>query len=164
MFYLAERDVVRALAEAAERGVNIRIILDPNKDAFGYKKTGIPNRPVASELVNRTDNRIQVRWYNTMGEQFHSKLICIEQGGESTVILGSANLTRRNLRNYNLELDVMVKGDGENPVFRDAERWFDRIWNNRDGGYTVDYNVYQDDSFLKTVIYKIQERTGLCSF
>jgi phosphatidylserine/phosphatidylglycerophosphate/cardiolipin synthase-like enzyme len=164
MFYLSERDVISALADATERGADIRIILDPNKDAFGYKKTGIPNRPVARDLINRSNNRIKVRWYNTMGEQFHSKLICIEQGGESTLILGSANLTRRNLRNYNLELDVMVQGDSENPVFKDAERWFDRVWNNRDGSYTTDYNVYQDDSLLKTVIYNIQERSGLSSF
>jgi hypothetical protein len=27
------------------------MILDPNKDAFGLEKSGIPNRPVAAELV-----------------------------------------------------------------------------------------------------------------
>jgi len=164
MFYLSERNVVNSLAAAAGRGANIRIILDPNKDAFGYKKAGIPNRPVAGELLKRTDNRVRVRWYNTMGEQFHSKVLLIRQGKESTIILGSANLTRRNLRNYNLELDVVVKGESKNPVFREAESWFDRIWNNRDGSYTVDYNAFQDNSFLKTLIYYIQERTGMCSF
>jgi len=164
MFYLAERGVIQALSNAAGRGADIRIILDPNKDSFGYKKTGIPNRPVARELLNKAGNRIRVRWYSTAGEQFHSKMIYIRRGGDSTIILGSANLTRRNLGNYNLELDVMVKGSGDNQVFEDAEQWFDRIWDNRDGSYTLGYDAYQDNSFLKTVIYKIQERTGLCSF
>ena len=47
MFYLSERDIVNALADAANRGVNIRIILDPNNQAFGFQKNGIPNQPVA---------------------------------------------------------------------------------------------------------------------
>ncbi len=164
MFYLSERGVIKALSDAAGRGADIRIILDPNKDAFGYKKAGIPNRPVASELLNRTGSRIRVRWYSTTGEQFHSKMMYIRHGGESAIILGSANLTRRNLRNYNLELDVMVKGRGDSQVFKDAEQWFDRIWDNRDGGYTTGYDTYEDDSISKKMIYNLQERSGLCSF
>ena len=164
MFYLSERKVIKALTDAADRGVSIRIILDPNKDAFGYKKTGIPNRSVARELINETKGKIRVRWYNTKGEQFHSKLIFIEHAGESTVILGSANLTRRNLRNYNLELDVVLKGNGNNSVFTDVSRYFNRIWDNQDGSYTTDYYAYQDDSLLKAIIYNIQERLGLSSF
>lgn len=164
MFYLSERNSVRALISAAIRGVDIHIILDPNKDAFGYKKTGIPNRSVAHELLRKTNNKIKVRWYNTMGEQFHSKLVNIEHGDESTIILGSANLTRRNLRNYNLELDVILKGKTNNPVFTDSRRWFDRIWHNRDGIYTTSYDTYKDDSFIKFIIYNIQERLGLSSF
>ena len=50
MFYLSERQIVKALITAKERGVNVRVLLDPNKDAFGREKNGIPNRQVASEL------------------------------------------------------------------------------------------------------------------
>jgi len=164
MFYLSERDIINALKSAADRGVDIRLVLDPNKDAFGYKKTGIPNRPVARELMEKTDGQIRIRWYKTTGEQFHSKMIFIERSGESTVILGSANLTRRNLRNYNLELDVMLKGKSNARIFSDVRQYFDRIWNNRDGVYTTGYDVYKDDSLLKTIIYNIQERAGLSSF
>lgn len=164
MFYLSERNIIKSLKSAVDRGVAIHMILDPNKDAFGYKKTGIPNRPVARELTEETDGQIRIRWYKTMGEQFHSKLVFIKRSGESTIILGSANLTRRNLRDYNLELDVMIKGKNNARVFTDAGQYFDRIWNNRDGIYTTAYDAYNDDSFLKTVIYRIQERFGLCSF
>lgn len=164
MFYLSERNIIKSLKSAADRGVAICMVLDPNKDAFGYKKTGIPNRPVARELTEETGGQIRIRWYKTMGEQFHSKMIFIERSGESTVILGSANLTRRNLRNYNLELDVMLKGKSNARIFSDVGQYFDRIWNNRDGIYTTAYDAYNDASFLKTVIYRIQERLGLCSF
>src|SRR4029079_12553799 len=43
MFYLSERDIIGALLAAAKRGVAVRVILDPNKDAFGREKDGIPN-------------------------------------------------------------------------------------------------------------------------
>src|SRR4030043_295896 len=73
MFYLSERKIIRSLTDAANRGVNIRIILDPNKDAFGYKKIGIPNRPVAREILNKTGGKVQLRWYDTRGEQFQDR-------------------------------------------------------------------------------------------
>ena len=164
MFYLSERKIIRSLTDAANRGVNIRIILDPNKDAFGYKKIGIPNRPVAREILNKTGGKVQLRWYDTRGEQFHTKMVFIEGSGRSVIILGSANLTRRNLCNYNLELNVLVHGTGHEPVFADASRYYDRIWSNKDGIYTVDYDVYRDDSLIKTIISRIQERSGLSSF
>lgn len=164
MFYLSERNIIKALIDAADRGVNIRMVLDTNKDAFGYEKSGIPNRPVAYELINETKGKIQMRWYKTKGEQFHSKMMFIEHGQTSTIILGSANFTRRNLKNYNLELDVILKGKGTNPVFSDVKSYFNRIWDNQDGSYTTDYAVYQDDSFLKGIFYNFQERVGASSF
>jgi phosphatidylserine/phosphatidylglycerophosphate/cardiolipin synthase-like enzyme len=164
MFYLSERRIIGALDSAARRGVEIRMVLDPNKDAFGYEKSGIPNRPVAHELVDGSDGAIQVRWYDTRGEQFHSKMLVVDRAGGTSLILGSANYTRRNLRNYNLELDVMLRGDSKAGVFADARQYFDRIWDNRDGSYTAEYEAYQDGAFFKTVTYRIQERLGISSF
>jgi hypothetical protein len=51
MFYFADRQLIRALTRAARRGVSLRVLLDPNKDAFGRTKNGMPNRQVARELV-----------------------------------------------------------------------------------------------------------------
>jgi cardiolipin synthase len=164
MFYLSERKIIKALIDAANRGVDIRIILDPNKDAFGYKKIGIPNRQAAREILNKTEGKVRMRWYDTRGEQFHSKMVFIKGSGRSVIILGSANLTRRNLCNYNLELDALVQGSGQEPVFADVARYYERIWSNQDGVFTVDYDVYTDDSVIKTAICRIQERLGLSSF
>ncbi len=107
-FYLADRKVVDALLDAADRGVRVRIILDPNRDAFGRQKDGVPNRPVANELVTQSGERIEVRWYRTHGEQFHTKIAMVRRGDRFVASLGSANLTRRNVGNYNLEANVAV--------------------------------------------------------
>jgi len=59
MFYISNRDVVRALLDASERGVEVKLVLDPNKDSFGREKDGVPNRPVAHELVDKSKGKIQ---------------------------------------------------------------------------------------------------------
>jgi len=164
MFYLSERHIIDALEAAARRGVKIHMVLDPNKDAFGYEKSGIPNRPVAHELMDDTDGAVKVRWYDTRGEQFHSKMLLVDKDEASIVILGSANYTRRNLRNYNLEFDVILKGGNDAQVFADIRQYFDRIWNNRDGAYTIGYEAYEDKAFFKTMMYRVQEKFGVSSF
>ena len=164
-FYLADRQMIKALIKASQRGVHIKVILDPNKDAFGFEKIGVPNRPVAEELLKRSSGKIEVRWYDTHGEQFHSKLTIIKHGKQASLILGSANLTRRNLNNYNLEANISVTVGEEAPFIKAVADYFDKIWNNRDGKYyTVSYEAYKDESVLKRIIYLIQEYAGLSSF
>src|SRR5699024_11031033 len=70
VFYFSHIKLQRALVKAHQRGVEVKVILDPNKDAFGRKKNGIPNRQVARKLRQAG---IPVRWCNTHGEQCHSK-------------------------------------------------------------------------------------------
>jgi len=163
-FYLSDRDIIKYLLSASDRGVDIKIILDPNKDAFGYEKNGIPNRQVAHELVSKTKERIKIRWYDTHGEQFHSKLFLSARGPRFSVIVGSANLTRRNLDNYNLELDIKVVVQKKSQLAQEIMRYFDRLWNNENGLFTVDYEHYKEDSSLKTFLYRIQEGFGLSTF
>lgn len=50
MFYLADRKVIDSLVAASNRGAEIKMILDPNQNAFGQEKIGLPNRPVEEEL------------------------------------------------------------------------------------------------------------------
>jgi HKD family nuclease len=164
MFYLSHREIIRQLILAADRRVDIRIILDPNKDAFGFEKNGIPNRQAAAELLKKSDNKIQVRWYLTHGEQFHTKVIAIHKKDAIVLIGGSANYTRRNLNNYNLEADLAVTVKPGDPLARDFDAYFDRIWGNRNGVYTGDFSEYKDDSLWKVLVYRFQEKTGLCTF
>ncbi|MCW8957764.1 MAG: phospholipase D-like domain-containing protein, partial [Gammaproteobacteria bacterium] len=74
VFYLSHREIVEALKAAQSSGVALRLLLDPNEDAFGRKKNGIPNRQVALEL---TEAGVPVRWCDTHGEQCHSKFLML---------------------------------------------------------------------------------------
>lgn len=167
MFYLSERNVVDALRDAALRGVNVRLILDPNKDAFGIEKDGVPNRPVANELVNAGGGNIAVRWFRTQGEQFHTKLILIKQSTQLTANLGSANLTRRNIGNYNLEANVHVAMAIDSKLAKQLTAYFDLLWNNDETKhieYTTSFATFKDESKLRYWRYRFMEATGIGTF
>jgi hypothetical protein len=167
MFYLSEREVLRALRAAAARGVEVRVLLDPNKDAFGRTKSGIPNRPVASELVTASDARIRVRWYRTRGEQFHVKLVAIHGPTRFWMTLGSANLTRRNIGDYNLEANVAVETAPDAPIALEVADWFETLWKNPGTlgvEYSADFGVYADPAQRSYWAYRIMEATGLSTF
>lgn len=167
MFYLSDRPHVTALAAAARRGVDVRIILDPNKDAFGHVKDGIPNRPVALELLRLSGNRAQVRWYRTHGEQFHVKLLAVRSDERMWLTLGSANLTRRNVADYNLEANLAVTAPAQGALAQAVRRWFDTLWRNDIGdglAYTADFAAYEDPSRFRYWRYRVMEATGLSTF
>ncbi len=123
-----------------------RILLDPNKDAFGRENNGIPNRQVASELH---EAGIDVRWCRTEGEQCHSKILMKRNAQQAEMILGSANFTVRNLKNYNLETNMRVVGQPQAEVFRDAQQYFEGAWSNLNGrSMSVDYTQYAETRSL----------------
>ena len=162
MFYLSERKIIKSLIAAHDRGVKIRVLLDPNKDAFGREKNGIPNRQVAWELHKAG---IDVRWCRTQGEQCHSKMIIKRNTQQAEMILGSANFTARNLKNYNLETNIRVLGQPQAEVFRDAQQYFEGAWSNLNGrSMSVDYTQYAEDSLFKYWLYRFMEWSGWSTF
>ncbi|KAA8731717.1 phospholipase [Acinetobacter qingfengensis] len=163
MFYLSDRDIVKAIVAARQRGVVVRVVLDPNKDAFGRQKNGIPNRQVAWELHRQG---VPVRWCATNGEQCHSKLLILgKQTGEKQIILGSANYTARNLNNYNLETNVSVQAQNNYTAVVQAQQYFETVWRNPDHEkITVDYAQYKDESSTKYWLYRFMEWSGLSTF
>ncbi|CAA6827292.1 MAG: conserved hypothetical protein; putative phospholipase D endonuclease domain [uncultured Thiotrichaceae bacterium] len=163
MFYLSDRDVVIALKQLKQRGVAARILLDPNKDAFGFDKNGIPNRQVAHELHKAG---VPVRWCDTQGEQCHAKmLIGHYRNGTGLVILGSANFTHRNLNDLNLETDVAVRSPVTTPFMREAQAHFDLMWNNAPGRkFSADYEKYKDESLFRKGLYRLMESSGISTF
>lgn len=163
MFYLSHRSIVDALIDARQRGAELRVLLDPNEDAFGRKKDGIPNRSVAAELV---DAGIEVRWCNTTGEQCHDKLIGIRfNDGRAELVAGSANFTRRNLDDLNLETDVRIVAQADTAVIADFAAYFDRRWNNRPGEtYSVPYEAFANEGWFRYWRYRFMEFSGLSTF
>ncbi|WP_211747412.1 phospholipase D family protein [Paenibacillus sp. Marseille-Q4541] len=166
MFYLADRDIKSSLLDAASRGVSVKLILDPNENAFGQKKIGIPNRPVAQELVDESKGQIEIRWYNTTKEQYHTKLLYLSRSNGPQLILGgSTNFTPRNLNNYNLENDLYIEAPENSKVATQVNGYFQRLWTNKDAEYTLDLAEYKDDiPFFKDLLYKLQYSLGFTTF
>jgi phosphatidylserine/phosphatidylglycerophosphate/cardiolipin synthase-like enzyme len=163
MFYFSDRDIIEALESAHRRGVDVRVLLDPNKDAFGREKNGIPNRPVARELRAAG---IPVRWCDTHGEQCHMKMLLVDYGrGESTLIAGSANFTRRNLEDLNLETNVAVRGVRDADALRESRAFFALLWANQTNRiFSAEYPKYADDSLGKRLLYRFMEASGISTF
>ena len=163
VFYLSDRDVVAEMKAARGRGADMRVLLDPNFDAFGRKKNGIPNRQVGAELMGAD---VPVRWCTTNGEQCHAKMLLADYAdGKSRLVAGSANFTRRNLADLNLETDVLVEGLSNAKVFNDARGYFDLLWANRPGEmYSSDYDKYAEDSLIKVLMYRWMEFSGMSTF
>lgn len=163
MFYLSSRPIIRSLLRAQKRGVKVRVLLDANKDAFGREKNGIPNRPVGAELHQAG---IPVRWALTHGEQFHSKILSkVTTDGAASILAGSANYTRRNLKNFNLETCLQIRGPATHPIFTDVAQYFEQIWGNTEGRtISTEYATYATTNPLHHWLYRLQEATGLCTF
>ena len=165
-FYLSKRDVIKSILKASKNGAYVRIILDPNKDGFGYEKNGTPNQPVAYELLKKSHGNIKLRWYKTHGEQFHTKLNYIKYiDGTSKVILGNSNLTKKNLGGFNLEAELIVEANSSTPLIREIDDYYEKIWNNIDGNtYTVEYDYFKDESFWKKLNYRFKEAIGIAVY
>ncbi|WOV84588.1 phospholipase D family protein [Sporosarcina jeotgali] len=165
MFFIAEPSVVKEVTEAAKRGVEVKLILDPNKNSFGNEKSGLPNRPVVQKLVEDSDGAIEVRWYNTVVGQYHTKLVMIERDDNVHILNGSANLTERTLDNYNLENDLYVIAPTDSELADELDAYFERLWTNKDALFTLDMEEYQN-TFTRPqrVIYALQEWLKLTSY
>lgn len=163
VFYISHRPLINALIQARQRGVNVRVLLDPNRDAFGREKNGIPNRQVAWDLHRAN---IPLRWCNTSGEQCHRKWLRLDRAdGRSELISGSANFTRRNLDNLNLETDVQLASHHDHATMQRARDTFNRLWNNSGGiEYSLPYASFADHNIGRYAIYRVMEATGLSTF
>ena len=165
MFFVAKRDIVNALIDAADRGVEVNMVLDPNKNSFGQQKSGIPNRPVVQEMVEDTKGKLNVRWYNTVIGQYHTKAIWIQTHEHTIISSGSANYTERTLDDYNLESNLRVIAPNDSELVVDMETYFERIWNNEDAMYTMDMEKFQDDfTWWQRWIYTLQKAVKITTY
>jgi hypothetical protein len=161
--YLAERAVVRALIDAARRGVAVRVLLDPGRDGYGYERSGMPNRQVATELVAASDGAVRIRWYRTHGEQFSTGFALVREGGRSWLMIGTAELSRRDLDNFNLAAAFIVDVDASSITAGEALDWFESLWFNRAPGgteFSTDADVYADASPIDYWYARLLEAGG----
>ncbi|NJP39252.1 phospholipase D family protein [Alkalicoccus luteus] len=165
LFYLSERHIIESLLDAASRGVTVNIILDPNQDAFGQDKIGIPNLPVASELNRRGGEHMNVRWYDTQDEQYHSKILYADRGDTGNIIAGAANFTKRNLDDFNLESNISVTAPSDTEIITDVDDYFHRIWHNEDAVFTAAYEEHAPSNpAFKYMLYSLQKITRFSTY
>jgi len=161
MFFFSDRQVVKSIKKAVKRGADVHLVLDATKDAFGIERNGIPNRQVANELAKAGVN---VRWYKTQGEQFSTKMAVFTKGNEISMVGGATNFTRRNLNNLNLEASLLITASKSSELGTDIVQYIEKLNKNIDGIYTVDFEEHREKSWLKWVLYWIQEKTGMSTF
>ncbi|MEH7885249.1 phospholipase D family protein [Bacillus sp. JJ1609] len=165
MFYLAERKVIDEIDKAADRGAEINIILDPNTNAFGNQKSGLPNIPVSAEMQKLGSKNIHIKWYDAGEEQYHTKMIYFDRKDKATVLGGSANFTRRNLDDFNLETNLKITAPADSQVVKDVDQYFKRLWSNEDGNFTLEYEENEDTMTpFKYIIYWIQKILRFTSY
>jgi hypothetical protein len=167
LFHLADRGVVESLLQASRRGASVRLILDPNEAATSGGTEGLPNQPVASELVSRSGGAIHVRWYRTHGERFHGALVLISGAHEVWLSAGSAQLTRRSLEDYNLEANVVIRLARSSPLAQQAFGYFDTLWGNRASlgiEYTAEFAAFANPAQSDYWLYRLLEGAGFASF
>lgn len=156
MFYFSNRKIVEAIKQASARGVDFTLLLDANKDAFGREKNGIPNRQVAFELAQIG---VKIYWYDTQGEQFHTKILIKETAMRTVVILGSGNYTKRNLGNYNLEADLVIDAPMNSQLSLEVRGYFEEALS-----HSLGFVHFMEPSQTKQLLYRFQEWSGLSTF
>jgi len=126
--------------------------------------------PERCRLLNRAGpgSNLEIRGAATHGEQFHTKAISVtnNETGKCQFMCGSANWTRRNIQNFNMEACFYIENA---PGFvQEYIVFFNSLWNNaNDLIFTQDYERFAIEGWellWKKVLYRIQENTGASTF
>jgi hypothetical protein len=147
---LSDRRLIAAMLRAAARGAHLQVLLarDP-----------MPNQAVAGELLGEAVGRIEIRWYPSGYAVPHSGLLLVRHGADVWMNLGSADFTRRNLGDLNLETAVELRMPARSAPARAAAEFFVGQWSKA----SIDAEFAQA-SIAAYWRYRFAEATGLSSF
>ncbi|MFN4220061.1 MAG: phospholipase D-like domain-containing protein [bacterium] len=127
-FVLSDPYLVKLLIDAKNRGVKVKVILDPNKSP----EYSNPNYDTAEKLKKAgiIPRWYKVKTYDTAMKNFlHTKLMI----ADDTLIVGSGNFSYRGLR---INREVGIKTDDKKAI-SDAIKFFEKIW--KENTSTVPY-------------------------
>jgi len=147
---LTDRPLIVAALRAAARGARLQVLLARNP---------APNRAVAGELLRDGGGRIEVRWSPIEPKAAHPRLLILQHRNDLWVNWGSANFTRRNLGDLNLEADVEIRMPARSAPARALNGHFAEAWSNAD-----DDPAFARDSAAAYWRYRLTEAAGLSSF
>jgi PLD-like domain len=147
---LSDRPLISAALRAATRGAHLQVLLAPNQ---------IPNQLVAGELRRDGGGRIEVRWYPIETAASSPKLLIVRHRTDLWMNWGSANFTRRNLDDLNLEASVELRMPAQSAPARSVSDYFAKVW----AQAAADTGT-ADESITAYWRYRFAEATGLSSF
>jgi phosphatidylserine/phosphatidylglycerophosphate/cardiolipin synthase-like enzyme len=147
---LSDRRLIAAMSRAAARGAQVQVLLARNP---------MPNGAVAGELLAEAGGRIEVRWYPAGYAVPHSGLLLVRHGADMWMNWGSADFTRRDLDDLNLEAAVELRMQVRSAPARAATEYFTRQWS----GASADAD-FARASIVDYWRYRFAEATGLSSF
>jgi phosphatidylserine/phosphatidylglycerophosphate/cardiolipin synthase-like enzyme len=113
-----------------------------------------------------TAGQVEVRWAATHGEQYHAKVLRIVGPRQDILFIGSANWTRRNIGNLNLEANLLFQDAPQ--LGQEFDAYFESVWTNG-AGYeeSLPYEDWAEAGWSlrwKTWLYRFQEWSGASTF
>jgi hypothetical protein len=145
---MGERRIVTALLQATARGAHVRLLLDPAVPA---------NSAVAAELERKGAGSVEVRW--RAAQSAGARYVLVRRGNDLWLNLGSADLTRRSLNDFNLEANLELRMPARAAAAHAAADAFAREWSRARA-----YTTHVDESTGTYWRYRIADLTGLVLF
>jgi hypothetical protein len=150
----SDRRLVAAVLQAAARGVRLQVLMARNR---------MPNQVVAQELERGAGGNIEVRWRTPAQAAAAPKLLLVRHRNDLWMNWGSANFTRRNLADLNLEAAVELRMPARAAAARAVSDYFTKAWSSaqadaQTGAETADHSA----AFYWK--YRLAEAAGLSGF
>ena len=142
---IGDRQMVTAMLQAATRGAHLQLLLDPALPA---------NQAVAAELLHNEAANIDVRWRASAVEG-DGRFVLIRHGNDAWLHLGSADLTRRDLDDLNLEAGIELHMPARAAPARAVSDTFAREWSS-----AAPYADHADESKETYWRYRLAEAVG----
>jgi cardiolipin synthase A/B len=153
----SDHQIMDIILKTTDRGVLFWIFLDPNNGIFHNQNLfHLPNSYTADLFKNNSN--IKVGFYKSFNDiQFHSKIFHIQKNKYTQTIIGSSNLNRLSLENFNLETSLYIKSDKNSNFSKEIKNYINLIWEDYHNFLTetVDENPELKLTFCGKVIYKI---------
>jgi hypothetical protein len=145
--HLSDRGMIAALSRAAARGAKVQVLLDPVPS---------PNLGTAGELHG---DGVEIRWARDPPNAPRSSLLLVRHGKDASIYFGSANFTRRNLRDFDLESTMELRAPAFAALAKTFDEYFAGSW-----AAAAEYHGYADESLPTYWSERFAEATGLASF
>ncbi len=136
MMSLSDMPIISALHRAVSRGVRVRVLLTGHQT---------PNPAVAALLAGAyapsLNSPILLRWRSALLPTLATRLVIVRNRMEVWLSIGSADLTRRSLRDFNLEANVELRCATHSKLAEEYLTYYDFLW-----AAGLNYGLYTDES------------------